>query len=492
MQSLHGLHSVILLDQSDRWRNGDKPLVESYLHLVPELGSDKRRLMDVIYQEILLRGAAGEPSSYDEYARRFPELADELRLQFEVHGGLDWEAIDEELPNKEPPSIDAYRIEGELGRGTFGTVYKAWDQKLRRYVAIKLMPDVRSNDSFDEGEPFREAQSIARLTHPNIVQVHAVGTCESGVYFAQELVEGGTLADFIRSRTQPPKEAAEFTALLADAIHYAHINQVLHCDLKPPNVLLRTQPELGTSRAARLVDFQPKLADFGLARQLDTETMVENHHLTGTLQYMAPEQTGVEGAIVGIGADIYALGAVLYELLTGRPPFNDASKLKVFLQVRSEAPIPPRQLSSAIPIDIEAICLKCLNKDPALRYETAAALAEDLRRYVGGYTPLAVKASTIGAGMRWLNREPVVATLLGALVLTAMLGFAMVTQKMFVAQRAEKSERARADELEASLYRNQFRLAWSAFEDANIDQAKKLLKKTSPKHRSFEWYYLHS
>lgn len=492
-ESLSGLQSVLLLDQHERWQQGDRPQVESYLQVIPELGSDRRRLLDVIYQEILLREQAGESPSVEEYVTRFPALARELRLQFEVHVGLPPDGhkpADAHWPSR--PEIEGYRIEAELGRGTFGVVYKAWEEKLKRQVAIKLLRPADDGEESSADVSLREAQSIARLVHPNIVQIYAVGETKEGIFFSQELVEGGTLTRLINGFSQPARSAAAFMATLADAVHYAHLCQVIHCDLKPSNILLRRKQVDGRSvESNKLQEVEPKVSDFGLALHLDVEGAAAGERLRGTLHYMAPEQTGGEAPTVGPATDVYALGAILYELLTGAPPFANDSKLNVFLKVRNEAPDDPRRLNPEVPADLNAICLKCLEKSPSRRYESAAALADDLRRFLSGHAPLAVETSRTGRVARWARRNPAVAGLLAALALVTAVGFAGVTSNMIEARRAEASERERADELDASLYRNKFLLARRAWEAKDVVAAQRILEETNPARRSFEWNYLY-
>lgn len=492
-ESLQGLQSVLLLDQHERWQQGDRPKVESYLEVVPELGSDRQRLLDVIYQEVLLREQAGESPSVEEYVARFPALAHDLRLQFEVHVGLPaggHESMTSHLPSR--PTIEGYRIEAELGRGTFGVVYKAWEEKLKRHVAVKIL---RPTDDGDDSSPevsLREAQSIARLVHPNIVQIYAVGETDVGIYFSQELVEGGTLSQLINGVAQPARSSAAFVATLADAVHYAHLCQVIHCDLKPSNILLRRKPIDGQpADRDKLKDVDPKVTDFGLALHVDADSLASGSRFRGTLHYMAPEQTGAGASAIGPATDVYALGAILYELLTGAPPFANDSKLQAFLKVRHEAPDAPRSLYPDVPADLNAICLKCLQKAPSQRYESAAALADDLRRFLSGHAPLSVETNRMDRTFRWVRRNPAVAGLLAALAIVTTGGFAGVTSKMLEARRAEARASQRADELDAALYRNKFLLARRAWEANDVVAALEILDQTNEARRSFEWFYLH-
>jgi WD40 repeat protein len=487
--SLRGLQTVVLLDQHKRWTQGDRPTVEVYLQTLPELGSDPEQLLDVIYQEILLREAAGESPSVEEYVRRFPELQKDLRLQFEVHAGLPRHEECIGADNQWPANfaINGHRIEAELGRGTFGVVYKGWEEKLKRYVAVKLLRPTSDDSEVDDESSFREARSVARLVHPNIVQVYAVGQTDQGWYFSQEYVPDGTLTKLINGRAQPPRSAAAFVATLADAVHYAHLCSVIHCDLKPANILLRQKPGSNTASGEdALGDVEPKISDFGLALHAEADSLTAGNRLRGTIQYMAPEQTGDALLEIGPATDVYALGAILYELLTGRPPHADDSKLQVYLKVRGEAAADPRKLNPAVPADLSAICLKCLEKSPKRRYETAAALAEDLRRFLAGHVPAAVEASPWGRLARWTRRNPALAGLLAAVLLTTAIGAASVTAKVADARRIEASEQERA----AAQYRNNFLLARRAWESGDVVAAQRILDQTSPAQRSFEWYYL--
>ncbi len=443
-ESLLGLHTVLLLDQIDGWQRGVRPTIESYLERVPELGSDRKRLMDLIYQEVVLRSSAGESPTEEEYAIRFPRMTRELRLQFEVHSSLGGTTLEGEQAGSElEPQFEGYRIDGELGRGAFGTVYKAWEPALRRFVAIKLLADSNSIWKVSDNEQFTEAQSIARLNHPNIVQIHSVNRSNHGVYFAQELVEGGTLARFTQSQSQDPRESAALVACLASAIHYAHLCHVVHCDLKPANVLLRPTLPLIQEKPRRLSDFNPMISDFGLSRHLDMESAVQSKHFSGTLHYMAPEQTGIEGAMIGATADIYSLGAILYELLTGRPPFVDESKLTTFLKVRNEAPARPRDLLSSIPRDLEAICLKCLEKKSVDRYASAAELANDLYCWLQGNTVQARPGSRMERVAKWCRRQPALASFIGLLVIASSGTIAGLQWHHF--RLADEAKRANAN-----------------------------------------------
>jgi hypothetical protein len=252
-----------------------------------------------------------------------------------------------------------------------GVVYKATQLSLGRTVALKMVLAGAHAGEQDVARFRVEAEAVARLQHPNIVQVFEVGQADGRPFFSLEFCPGGSLADRLGGAPLPPAEAARLVETLARAMHAAHQRGVVHRDLKPANVLLGA-------------DGAPKVTDFGLAKRLDdTSGRTQTGSILGTPSYMAPEQASGRKDI-GPAADIYALGAILYELLTGRPPFRAATPLDTVLQVVADEPAPPRQLSSVVPRDLEAVCLKCLNKDPPRRYANAAALAADLGRFLEG------------------------------------------------------------------------------------------------------------
>ncbi len=333
--------------------------------------------------------------------------------------GRGWSTIHPEANSKESPAacgqslpqIPGYEILGVLGRGGMGVVYKARQIKLNRVVALKMIL-AADHAGGDQLARFRiEAEAAASLKHPNVVYIYEVGEQAGLPYFAMEYVEGGSLAQQLAGGPAPPRRAAETVAELALAIHRAHQQGIIHRDLKPANVLLTA-------------DGTPKITDFGLAKRLDVDPgHTQSVAIMGTPSYMAPEQAQGRIREIGPAADIYALGAILYEFLTGRPPFRAASIMDTLLQVMEAEPVPPSRLQAKTPRDLETICLKCLAKEPRRRYPSAEALAEDLRRFLDSKPVTARPVSTLERAWKWAKRRPALAALLvtGQLLVLALL-----------------------------------------------------------------------
>jgi eukaryotic-like serine/threonine-protein kinase len=309
-----------------------------------------------------------------------------------------------------PVNIPGYEILGELGRGGMGVVYKARQIKLNRIVALKMIL-AGSHAGSAELTRFRtEAEAIARVKHVNIIQIYEIGDHEGKPYFALEFCSGGSLAQQTNGTPVKPKEAARIVEKLARGMEAAHQEDIIHRDLKPANVLF-------------LKNGTPKITDFGLAKKLDDVGQTQSGAIMGTPSYMAPEQAGGETKKMGPPADIYALGAILYELLTGRPPFKAATPLDTIMQVVTDEPMPPSALQKKTPRDLETICLKCLEKDPAKRYASAQALAEDLRRYQKGEPIHARPVGSIERTVKWVKRHPLTTGLITVILLVAVVGF---------------------------------------------------------------------
>jgi serine/threonine protein kinase len=308
-----------------------------------------------------------------------------------------------------PPEIPGHTILDVLGRGGMGVVYKARDVRRNRFVAIKMIL-VGSHAGQLELARFRtESQAIARLEHPNIVKLYETGESGGRPYFSLEFVERGSLADQLDGTPWPARKAARLMRTLARAVHHAHERDVIHRDLKPANVLLAA-------------DGTPKITDFGLARQLDTSGChTPSDAVLGTPSYMAPEQAG-QAKHVGPAADIYALGAILYELLTGRRLFDGSTTLDIVMQIISGDPVPPRALRPELSVAIENICLKCLQKDPCRRYSSALALANDLRRFLADEPVRARKRAPWDGALKWARDNPILAGLMAVIVLLFLIG----------------------------------------------------------------------
>jgi serine/threonine protein kinase len=319
------------------------------------------------------------------------------------------------------PVVPGDEVLEELGRGGMGIVYKARQERPARLVALKVIL------AGSEAEPERrarflaEADATARLQHPGIVQVYEAGEHAGLPYLALEYVAGGTLADRLRAGPLPPLEAAGLLEAVARAIAHAHRHGVVHRDLKPGNVLLaegRDAPPDGGAAGEKgkppAAGRSPKVTDFGLAK-LERTDLTATGAILGTPSYMAPEQAGGAPREVGPPADVYALGAILYECLTGRPPFQGVNVLETLVQVRGQEPVPVRQLQAGVPRDLETITLKCLQKEPHRRYASADELADDLARLLAGRPVRARPVGPIGRGWRWGRRNPAVAALLAAL-----------------------------------------------------------------------------
>jgi hypothetical protein len=370
------LYELVHIDLECRLKRGLPARVEDYLARYPELKENRQGVLDLIAWEHEQRLRREPALAWSEYLARFPEYrADLLAGPLTSHT----EPAPPGCPAPPPaPRVPGYEVLEPLGKGGMGVVHKARHLSLGRVVALKMM---RSGEvDPEEAARFRtEARAVARLQHPNIVQIFEVGEHEARPFLAMEFCPGGNLDKKLNGAPLPPVEAARLLEALARAVQAAHRERVIHRDLKPANVLLA---EDGT----------PKLADFGLAKKLDEQGQTLSGAILGTASYMAPEQAAGKNREVGVAADVYALGAVLYETLTGQPPFKAPTLFETLEQVRDRPPVPPRRLRSDVPHDLEAICLQCLQKDPARRYASAADLADDLRRFLDG-KPLRASAA---------------------------------------------------------------------------------------------------
>ncbi len=366
-------------------------------------------------------------------------------------------------PEASLPTVPGYEILGVLGRGGMGVVYRARQVRLNRLVALKM---IRAGDHAHPSllARFRaEAEAVARLRHPNIVQVYEVGEAAGAPYLVLEYVEGGPLSHQCDGRPQPAHWAADLVRALAGAVHSAHDRGVLHRDLKPANILLqkledrgqRTEdsedPSLLSSVLCPLSSGLPKITDFGLAKFLDLESPgpTSTGEILGTPAYMAPEQAGGTSRQLTPAVDVYGLGAILYTMLTGRPPIVGTTPVDTVLRVLNEDPIPPRRLQPRVPRDLETICLKCLEKSPRKRYASAADLAADLGRFLNGEPTRARPVSPAERLLKWARRRPTAAALAGVstLAVAAVLGVTMAFNVRLTEERNnERVQRGRAED----------------------------------------------
>jgi WD40 repeat protein len=407
--------------------------------------------------------------------------------------------------------VGRFHILRKLGHGGGGIVFLAFDPDLRREVAVKvphlpvlLEPEMRRRF-------LREARAAASLDHPNLVPVHEAGEANGVCFLVSTYCRGGSLAQWLAARTSPapPRLAARMLAELADAVQYVHEHGIYHRDIKPGNILLDTR--IGPSDGEQTV--APRLTDFGLAKLREAEAeSTRSGIVLGTMSYMAPEQ--VEGRLRAIGSatDVYGLGAVLYEILAGRPPFRGATDADTLRQVLTEEPAPPRRLRRDVPPDLETICLKCLEKEPARRYSSAAELAADLRRFLVGEPIRARPLGRIERLRKWVRSRPARTILFASILLFAFLlvggALLLMSWKQIrdadlenAARQREETQKAireKEQRLRQHRYADDIVQAWHFWEDRRLEEMAKPLdghRPTSPQTnaedlRSFEWYFL--
>jgi WD40 repeat protein len=503
--------AVLLVEQRERWRRGQRPAAEAYLAAYPEVHNDPEAAVDLIYGEFLLRVEFGDRPTLAEYQRRFPDYGDWLDKQFALYellhsaDGAGPATLNSEPPPSQRPTqgavtvvgrpappapgglpcVSGYEVLGELGRGGMGVVYLARQLSLNRVVALKML---RGEDGADPDRLTRfrnEAEAVAQLHHPNLVQIYEVGEQDGRLYCALEYVEGGSLDRKLAGTPQPARQAAQLVATLARAMHAAHQKGIVHRDLKPANVLLGGGPD------TPLGGCTPKITDFGLAKRLDVSLgQTQTGAVLGTPSYMPPEQALGRGHAVGPAADVYALGAILYEVLTGRPPFRGETTLDTLQQVVAREPVAPRTFQPKVPRDLETVCLKCLHKESPRRYPSAEALADDLERWRKGEPIQARPVSRRERVLKWVRRRPALAVLAALLVLVALAGFVGVSWQW---QRAEGEFRKAADLAEArgrTAYARSIALAYAEWRAGNAGRAEEMLAECRPELCGWEWHYL--
>lgn len=417
------------------------------------------------------------------------------------------------------PQIEGYDIQNILGCGGMGVVYTARHLRLNRIVALKMLIAGPYASRQEVARFVRESQTVAGLQHPNIVQLHDFGDLDGRPFFTMEFVDGGSLAEDLAGAPQHPRRAAELTVTLARAIQAAHSQGVIHRDLKPANILLSG-------------DGSPKIADFGLARHVegDPKLTISGARL-GTPSYMAPEQALGDSSSIGPAADLYALGAILYEMLTGRPPFRAATAMETERQVILNEPVRPSRLNASVPKDLETICLKCLQKDFSRRYATAAELADDVQRFLNGQPVLARPVSSLYRVCRWCKRnQAVAAALAGIALLLSMIVIGSVWAathfhklegeqriladqkgKLLIEKERERTKAVEAEQRETglrqeseaqgrtlrrNLYLSEMTLGGQAATVAGgVGRVREILSRWEddrPDLRNWEWYYLNS
>jgi WD40 repeat protein/tetratricopeptide (TPR) repeat protein len=445
----HAPHRLELLReyQNWSWQTGDRIPAEELVALLPQC-TDEDSLV-LIWGEVKLRQERNEAPTAIEYRVRFPKLAAHIDRQFELEQLL-CDPVASTVPRSDGARVvmglhgspPGYVVFGKQGEGAMGVVYRACQISLNRTVALKMMWGEGPAQSRWSTRFRQEAELAARLQHPNIVQVYEFGPTTGGAgpaFLAMEFVDGQTLAQKCAGVPLPVRDAALLIETLSAAVHYAHQHGVVHRDLKPSNILLTP-------------DGVPKVADFGLAKEITGGSgQTSSGHLLGTPAYMAPEQAAGHNDRVGPATDVWALGAILYELLTGRPPFRGESPLDTLARVLHDPPEPPARLRPDMPRDLQTVCLKCLEKDAARRYPTTAALADDLGRFLAGRPVQARPVPAWERCWRWCARNrplaaalAVVAALLVAVTLGSMVAAIRLGRE---ADRATAAERAQAEQL---------------------------------------------
>jgi eukaryotic-like serine/threonine-protein kinase len=350
--------------------------------------------------------------------------------------------------------VGPYRLVERLGVGGMGVVYRATHTQLGRDVALKMLRDGTLDDRERLARFRQETKVIAQLRHPNIVPIYEVGEQDGHPWFAMELAEGGSLAARLAAHSLPVREVASLVRALADGIHAAHEKGVVHRDLKPANILLVSGRVVSgewspdTTHHSPLTTHQPKITDFGVAKQFEAlGCTTHTDAILGTPNYMAPEQAAGGSARVGPATDVYALGTILYECLTGRPPFKAATVLETLEQVRSREPLPLRRLQPGVPRDLETICLKCLQKEPARRYASARELGDDLQRFLDGRPIQARPAGAVERLGKWARRRPALAALVVVCTLAVVgmvAGAAVYERRLRAALEETAAQRERA------------------------------------------------
>lgn len=545
----HQLAAVLAVDQHERWHISERVPVEAYFKSFPQFAGDSTAF-ELILSEIAIRRRLGDSVSLDDYRRRFPQFDDRLADQpGSPSAGTDSEinldstvaqngsgnepqtlrlppecavpatveedstvlrffqgasaVLDDAARSRtalpELKTVGPYRIERVLARGGMGVIYEAIDTRLKRPAALKMILTGAHSDPESFARFRAEAEAVARLQHPNIVPIFEVGEHDGLPFLALEYIDGQNLAQKLNGQPLPPREAARMLQSLSLAIEFAHQRGIIHRDLKPANILITASG-------------QAKITDFGLAKLRESrDTATRPGEVLGTPNYMAPEQAEGNTGYVGPATDVYSLGALLYELLTGQPPFQAGSPMETLLRVRLQEPISPTHFQPKLPRDLVTICLKCLRKERYQRYATAAELAADLQRFLDG-KPVHARSVTYAERLwKWTCRHPALATVIGiSSCLLVVANFLLLMQwreaedaRTSSQQRYEmllrtqdnllrERRRARAAAIERQRveYQQRLRVAELEFLTADADNAARILDQCAVAKRGWEWHYL--
>ncbi len=484
----------------------DLPTLSAVRHGEPLLDPAEAEITILAAERSTLTATSflGVPHSGAEYERTIPDQPSGRPEAASTIRSID--GVAQPARGRPAPTVPGYQIIGELGRGAMGVVYQALQLRLNRPCALKMILAGAHASAENSVRFLAEAETVAKLQHPNVVQIHNVGVAGGLPFLELEYVDGGSLDRRLDGTPWQARRAAALVESLATGVAEAHRLGVIHRDLKPANVLLAA-------------DGTPKVTDFGLAKSLNLDSgLTQSESILGSPSYMAPEQAAGHSKAVGPLADVYALGAILYELLTGRPPFKAVTILETLEQVKTFEPIPPSRLVPRLPRDVETIALRCLQKDSSKRYASAAALAGDLRRFQAGEPILARRTGPAERAWRWARRNKTVASLLAtvAVVLASGLGgmAALWARSEYHANIASASARKagelaqteataraaaqeqgqiatnRAESLAQQDYINRVNRAYREVQDDNISLADDLLHGCQVERRGWEWHYV--
>jgi WD40 repeat protein len=474
------------------WRAGARPSLDNYLVEVPDQVQPALRAeLEALERELRQSEetvARGEPVAVAEAPTVAPAEPPthptpgeaRLSIQQDVTVAPGEDATLDHGPSSKAHATDAslrrvryfgdYEILREIARGGMGVVFQARQVSLNRPVALKMILAGQLANETDVKRFHTEAEAAANLDHPGIVQIYEVGQLEGQHYFSMGYVEGQSLSHRLADGPLPPRESSELIRRVSEAIEYAHQHGVIHRDLKPANILLDKNAN-------------PRVTDFGLAKKLEADSgLTGSGQIMGTPSYMPPEQTGGKRGELGPAADVYALGATLYALVTGRPPFQAATAMDTVIQVLSDEPVPPRRLNRSIPRDLETIALKCLKKNPSRRYKSAQELADDLGRWLRG-EPITARPIWLRERVfKWVRRRPAVAAtlVLGLVAALALVGTALQSN-------AASNVRLLAESRRYDSQINQASLAW---ETSGVERVELILQECEPRLRGWEWKYM--